>query len=57
MLDAQRTLAADERALAASQATLSANQIDLFLALGGGWQDTAAQATEQNAENPISDKD
>ena len=43
VLDAQRTLAADESALAASQAALSADQIKLFLALGGGWQDTAPE--------------
>ncbi|CAM4348749.1 Outer membrane efflux protein [Bordetella tumbae] len=40
VLDAQRTLASDESAFAASQAALSSDQIDLFLALGGGWQDT-----------------
>ena len=42
VLDAQRTLATDESALAASQAALSSNQIDVFLALGGGWQDVPA---------------
>ena len=42
VLDAQRTLAANESALAASQAALSTDQIDVFLALGGGWQDTSA---------------
>jgi len=44
VLDAQRTLAADESALAASQAALSNDQIDLFLALGGGWQDEPGQS-------------
>ncbi|OZI76016.1 efflux transporter outer membrane subunit [Bordetella genomosp. 2] len=43
VLDAQRTLAANESALAASQAALSDDQIALFLALGGGWQDAPAQ--------------
>jgi len=42
VLDAQRTLATNESALAASQAALSTDQIALFLALGGGWQDTPA---------------
>ncbi|MCD0506152.1 TolC family protein, partial [Bordetella petrii] len=40
VLDAQRTLASTESALAASQAALSTDQIAVFLALGGGWQDT-----------------
>ncbi|MBV7485858.1 efflux transporter outer membrane subunit [Bordetella sp. BOR01] len=44
MLDAQRTLASNESALAASQAALSTDQIALFLALGGGWQDPPAAA-------------
>jgi len=44
VLDAQRTLAANESALAASQAALSNDQIALFLALGGGWQDDAGPA-------------
>ncbi|GFN28154.1 hypothetical protein ADE_38520 [Achromobacter denitrificans] len=38
VLDAQRTLATNESALAASQAELSNDQIALFLALGGGWE-------------------
>lgn len=37
-LDAQRTLASDESALAASDAQLINDQIALFLALGGGWE-------------------
>ncbi|MGE4408895.1 efflux transporter outer membrane subunit [Pseudomonas sp.] len=40
-LDAERTLASAEAALAASQARLSQDQVDLFLALGGGWQGSA----------------
>lgn len=47
VLDAQRTLAMDESALAASQAALSADQVDLFLALGGGWQDSSAQPSSR----------
>jgi len=42
-LDAERTLAASEATLAASEARLSQDQVDLFLALGGGWT-TAAGA-------------
>ena len=40
MLDAERTLAANESALAAA-AELSSDQIAVFLALGGGWEDGA----------------
>jgi multidrug efflux system outer membrane protein len=39
VLDAERTLAGNESALAASQAELSNDQIAVFLALGGGWED------------------
>jgi multidrug efflux system outer membrane protein len=38
VLDADRTLAATDSAWAASDATLAADQITLFLALGGGWE-------------------
>ncbi|AZY52706.1 efflux transporter outer membrane subunit [Bordetella avium] len=41
VLDAERTLAGNESALAASQAALSDDQIELFLTLGGGWEDPA----------------
>lgn len=37
-LDAERALAAGETALAASEAALADEQIQLFLALGGGWE-------------------
>lgn len=37
-LDAERTLANDESAYAASSAKLVDDQISLFLALGGGWE-------------------
>lgn len=37
-LDADRTLAAAEGSLALSEAQLSSNQVNLFLALGGGWE-------------------
>jgi NodT family efflux transporter outer membrane factor (OMF) lipoprotein len=41
-LDADRTLATAEGALAASDAQLAADQVQLFLALGGGWENTRA---------------
>ncbi|WP_412556718.1 TolC family protein [Xylophilus sp. GOD-11R] len=37
-LDAERALAANEAALAASDAQLADDQVSLFLALGGGWE-------------------
>ena len=37
-LDAERTLASSEAALAASEAALATDQVNLFLALGGGWE-------------------
>ena len=39
-LDADRTLASAESLLAASDAQLAADQVQLFLALGGGWENT-----------------
>lgn len=38
VLDAQRTLAGADSALAESQAQLANMQVDVFLALGGGWE-------------------
>ncbi len=43
-LDAERALAANDAALAASEATLVDEQVQLFLALGGGWESAGAQA-------------
>ena len=37
-LDAERALAASDAALAASEAALIDEQVQLFLALGGGWE-------------------
>ncbi len=37
-LDAQRSLASADAALAASHAQLAADQVAIFLALGGGWE-------------------
>ncbi|MGO4330912.1 efflux transporter outer membrane subunit [Cupriavidus sp. 2TAF22] len=39
-LDADRTLAAAEAALAASDSQVAMDQVNLFLALGGGWQNS-----------------
>ncbi len=44
-LDADRTLANTDAALAASDAQVAMDQINLFLALGGGWQDAPAIAS------------
>lgn len=41
VLDAERSLAAAEAALAASEGLLSTQQIAIFLALGGGWDEGA----------------
>ena len=41
VLDAERALAATDAAVAQSEASLSDNLVSLFLALGGGWQDSA----------------
>ena len=38
VLDAQRTAITAEQALAAAESRLAADQVQLFLALGGGWQ-------------------
>ncbi|PZR52215.1 MAG: RND transporter, partial [Stutzerimonas stutzeri] len=46
-LDAERTLANAQAALAASQAQLSLDQVDLFLALGGGWRTSQPPAASQ----------
>ena len=39
-LDADRALAGNESALAASDAQVALDQVNLFLALGGGWEKT-----------------
>ncbi|WP_035037250.1 TolC family protein, partial [Caulobacter sp. AP07] len=48
-LDAQRTLATAEAALAASDGALAADQVNLFLALGGGWENAPAVRTVVSA--------
>lgn len=45
-LDAERTLAETEAALAASEARLSLDQVSLFLALGGGWQNARSEGEQ-----------
>ncbi|UZK67261.1 efflux transporter outer membrane subunit [Sphingomonas sp. M1-B02] len=42
LLDAERTFADAEAALAAADAAIASAQVDLFRALGGGWQATPA---------------
>ncbi|CAN5510875.1 efflux transporter outer membrane subunit [soil metagenome] len=44
-LDAQRTLATAEAALATSDGALAADQVNLFLALGGGWENAPPPTT------------
>jgi outer membrane protein TolC len=48
-LDADRTLASADSMLAASNAQLAADQAQLFLALGGGWENTAPAHGEKHA--------
>ncbi len=48
-LDADRTLASNDAALAASDAQVAMDQINLFLALGGGWQHAAEMAGHKEA--------
>lgn len=43
VLDAERALAAIDAAAAQSEAALSDNLVSLFLALGGGWQESGQQ--------------
>jgi NodT family efflux transporter outer membrane factor (OMF) lipoprotein len=45
-LEAERTMANAQQALAASDAALAANQVTLFLALGGGWENAHAAHAE-----------
>jgi NodT family efflux transporter outer membrane factor (OMF) lipoprotein len=49
-LDADRTLATAESGLAASDAQLAADQVQLFLALGGGWENTHVEAKEAHGK-------
>ncbi|WP_150561683.1 efflux transporter outer membrane subunit [Pandoraea bronchicola] len=49
-LDAERTHASAEAALAASETQVAMDQVNLFLALGGGWQSSAAHDKTSLAE-------
>lgn len=49
-LDADRTLAEYESRLAESEGQLARDQVTLFLALGGGWDDAAGDAAGQARE-------
>ncbi|GAB7126556.1 efflux transporter outer membrane subunit [Silvimonas sp. JCM 19000] len=55
-LDATRTLANADSALAASDSQLAQDQINLFMALGGGWQNSPAVA-QIHATERAADKD
>ncbi len=48
-LDAERTHASAEAALAASQTQVAMDQVNLFLALGGGWQSSAKAGSNESA--------
>jgi outer membrane protein TolC len=49
-LDADRTQAAAESGLAASDAQLAVDQVTLFLALGGGWEQGQAAVVAHEAQ-------
>lgn len=49
VLDAQRTLATAEADLAASRAALTNNQVEVFKALGGGWEVATETTTSPSA--------
>lgn len=52
VLDAQRSLADTEATLAANQAALTGDQIAVFKALGGGWQDKVTGSGGADASAP-----
>ncbi|WP_427306674.1 efflux transporter outer membrane subunit [Cupriavidus sp. H39] len=54
-LDAERDLAAAQAALAASAGQVAARQVDLFLALGGGWQTAPKLTTVPESMNEKND--
>ncbi|MGS0970877.1 efflux transporter outer membrane subunit [Burkholderia glumae] len=51
-LDATRTLTSVQARVAAVQAQVAADQVRLFLALGGGWEEPAAAAAEPAGAMP-----
>jgi outer membrane protein, multidrug efflux system len=48
VLDANLSLISADQALAALDSKISADQINLFLALGGGWETTGSNEAEQH---------
>ena len=52
-LDARRTLTASDSALAASDAQVALDQVNLFLALGGGWESAAAKENEHGKHDQV----
>lgn len=52
VLDSQRAILSTEAAIAAGDAALAADQIHLFLALGGGWQNTPSAQESRPAAAP-----
>ncbi len=52
VLDAQRTLATAEANLAASQAQLTTDQVAVFKALGGGWENIPEATTLKKVTQP-----
>ncbi|HWJ38060.1 MAG TPA: TolC family protein, partial [Sphingomicrobium sp.] len=52
VLDAERTLAQAEADLAEADARLANDQVDLFRALGGGWQTGVATAKSGAGQPP-----
>jgi NodT family efflux transporter outer membrane factor (OMF) lipoprotein len=51
VLDAQRSLAAAEQSLAQTQSSISDDQVNVFLALGGGWQSSTAMEAQASVRN------
>jgi NodT family efflux transporter outer membrane factor (OMF) lipoprotein len=49
VLDAERTQAAANQALASQQSQVSLDQVAVFLALGGGWQEHSVQQTSSSS--------
>ena len=46
-LDADRTLVGSEQAVAMAESQLAQDQVNLFLALGGGWEDVVSSGTSR----------
>lgn len=55
VLDAERTLIQADTALASSSSQISADQLALFMALGGGWENAPAPAATSLAPVIASD--